>query len=218
MATKLIHGWHLPDTEVYFDKILPLYPAESDGRRIYQFNHLDRCFNYLAERPRRIAIDIGAHVGFWTYYLTKSFIHVHSFEPLKRHIECFKKNIAADNVTLHSYGLSNKKENRLLIYDDKNSGGTFVDPKKIGDTAFVRLDDFKFSEIDFIKIDVEGYEEFILQGAEETLIRNKPIIIIEQKESSIKYNIERYEAVKFLEKLGASIFERVKDDFIMGWQ
>lgn len=43
-----------------------------------------------------------------------------------------------------------------------------------------RLDDIRIPEhIDFIKIDVEGYEEMVLQGAADTLRRNHPVLMIE---------------------------------------
>lgn len=56
----------------------------------------------------------------------------------------------------------------------KQPGGGYAD------TVMYRLDDFRIPEhIDFIKIDVEGYEQMVLQGAGETLRRNRPVIMIE---------------------------------------
>ena len=42
-----------------------------------------------------------------------------------------------------------------------------------------KIDDYEFTDVDFIKIDVEGFQ--VVLGAKNTLIKNKPIIIIEQK-------------------------------------
>ena len=79
------------------------------------------------------------------------------------------------------------------------------------------MDDFNFTRVDFIKIDVEGYEEFVIQGGLETLKKNHPLIIIEQKSGSDRYGLEKYGSIKELESIGAKVIDRVVDDFIVGW-
>ena len=45
------------------------------------------------------------------------------------------------------------------------------------------MDSYQLEQIDFIKIDVDGYEDLLLQGAEETIANNSPVINIEMKQT-----------------------------------
>ena len=40
-----------------------------------------------------VALDIGAHVGIWSMRLAEKFKRVHAFEPVPKHIECWKQNM-----------------------------------------------------------------------------------------------------------------------------
>ena len=71
--------------------------------------------------------------------------------------------------------------------------------------------------IDFIKIDVEGYENQVVLGAKETLIRNKPIIIVEQKGFSDRFNESQFEAIETLKGYGAKVIDQVVKDYILSW-
>lgn len=82
MNKNFIFGWYLPKNDNHFNEYLSQAP-EAEGRRIYQYHHIDKCFDYMLRRPRNIAIDIGAHIGFWSFYLCKNFEMVHAFEPVK---------------------------------------------------------------------------------------------------------------------------------------
>jgi hypothetical protein len=53
-----------------------------------------------------------------------------------------------------------------------------------------RLDDLKLSDIGFMKIDVEGFEAEVLDGARETIRRSRPVMIIELEERYTKVPIE----------------------------
>jgi hypothetical protein len=102
--------------------------------------------------------------------------------------------------------------------DRSNSGKTHIKNENIThEIPIKKLDDFNFTRVDFIKIDVEGYEEFVIQGGLETLKKNHPLIIIEQKSGSDRYGLEKYGAIKELEFIGAKVIDRVVDDFIVGW-
>ena len=74
-----------------------------------------------------------------------------------------------------------------------------------------------FGDVDFIKIDVEGFENQVILGAKETLIRNKPIIIVEQKGFSNKFNETQFEAIDTLKSYGAKVIDRVVKDYILSW-
>tara|TARA_Y100000592_G_C5394534_1_gene279911 strand:+ start:306 stop:920 length:615 start_codon:yes stop_codon:yes gene_type:complete len=125
----------------------------------------------------RGCIDAGSNFGMWTRALMKDFEIVHCFEPNPVFNKCWKKNIPAnENAILHEVGLG-----------DKESTATFESitsnrlQRKPGPAVIKTLDSFELDKIDFIKIDVDGYEDLLLQGAKQTIANNNPVINIEMK-------------------------------------
>ena len=131
-------------------------------------------------------IDIGAHIGLWTLYVAKKGNKVYSFEPDINTFKILKNNIKKySNVKVYNLaiGAEDKVES---MYVHKNS--VLNSLRIVRKDLFLykvrvqinKLDNFKFEEkIGLIKIDTEGYESEILIGAEETILRDKPKLIIE---------------------------------------
>ena len=149
-------------------------------------------------------IDIGSQFGFWTRPLLKKFKTVHCFEPNPLFRECFLKNIPLDNVTLHPYGLSNSKHTAHQSKDGQ------VLSMKEGSVQCKTLDSFKFSNVDFIKIDVDGFEHQVLIGAKQTIKKFNPVINIEMKK--MKRSLTVFNCTNFLKKRGYRMAKRVKSD------
>ena len=131
---------------------------------------------------KRNCIDIGSHVGLWTRELASKFEQVYCFEPNPVFIECFKKNITETNVQLFQYGLSNNEHTASM----KETNSTMMNDEP-GSIQCRTLDSFNLNNIDFIKIDVDGFEVKVLSGAIETITRNKPAINIEMKKEKRPY-------------------------------
>ena len=72
-ATGSAYGWVLPASDRHFPKYLSTAP-KVDGRRMYQSQHIQQSLQLCA--LRRTAIDIGGHVGFWSYYLAAGFLRL----------------------------------------------------------------------------------------------------------------------------------------------
>jgi FkbM family methyltransferase len=134
----------------------------------------------------RVSIDVGANDGIYTYALSKISIKVESFEP---QVDCLDLlySYNAKNVNIHNCGLSNinglLKLNIPVVGGKARRGYASFKNKTKSDVEIIvpirRLDDFNFESIDFIKIDVEGYEKEVIEGAVNTIKNNSPIILIE---------------------------------------
>ncbi|OGA11850.1 MAG: hypothetical protein A3D95_05405 [Betaproteobacteria bacterium RIFCSPHIGHO2_12_FULL_69_13] len=207
-------GWVLPRSDRHFSEYLSKAP-KVEGRRMYQPDHLNRSVELCSNR--RVAVDVGAHVGFWSFYLALAFRNVHAFEPSELFAHCFERNVRAKNVVLHRVALGSRQGTIALEMTQENTGATHVRPDSSGTIPMRRLDDFSLDEVDFIKVDVEGYERFVLEGARETLLRCRPVVIIEQKEFSGRYGLDRFAASEYLQSLGAVVLAQVVYDFVFGW-
>ena len=217
MNKKFIYGWWLPEEDQHFEGYFSKSIQVGD-KRLYQPQHIDRCFHHIKFR-KHTAIDVGGHCGFWSFYLGANFKKVYAFEPVEIFRECFKKNIPHENVELLPVALGNENSFVSMNVELENTGATHVSNKIDGlnKVELKKLDDYEFTDIDFIKIDVEGYENQVVLGAKETLLRNKPIIIVEQKGFSDRFNETQFEAIDTLKSFGAKIIDQVVKDYILSW-
>jgi hypothetical protein len=95
-----------------------------------------------------------------------------------------------------------------------STGDTWVEGK--GDIQMRRLDEFGFRNLAFIKVDTEGYEYFVLSGAEDTILENKPVICVEQKPGKAqKFGLGETAAVEYLKSLGYKVHREMGGDYIM---
>lgn len=141
--------------------------------------------------PRRVAIDVGANKGEWTLWMAEHFDHVLAVEPDPRAIERLRQ-IKPLNTYIHEGACADKcgavefymrpcpDQSSLLETHPIGGGGQADAPihKVIGVNAvtmdFLRevcMDRFGTAEIDFVKIDVEGAEAAVLNGATPELWR-----------------------------------------------
>ena len=143
-----------------------------------------------------VCIDAGAHIGYHTIYMSSIVQRVHAFECNNKTYEKLRKNIQSNkinNVNLYKYGLTDKKTNDIYIafFNQSNTGASglsnnpmktpeYFEPLKKKQTVnMMTIDDLNLSKLDFIKIDVEGYERKVIDGAMKTINKYKPIILME---------------------------------------
>ena len=217
MNKKYIYGWWLPKEDQHFEGYFSQSVQVGD-KRLYQPQHIDRCFYHIKNR-KHTAIDVGGHCGFWSFYLGGNFEKVYAFEPVEIFRECFKKNIPHGNVELLPVALGNENGFVSMNVELENTGATHVssNTNDLDKVELKKLDDYELTDVDFIKIDVEGYENQVVLGAKETLLRNKPIIIVEQKGFSDRFNETQFEAVDTLKSYGAKVIDQVVKDYILSW-
>lgn len=204
----------LPDGETHLVDWMTKSGEIVDGKGSYQISKLRKALEYCTNF--RTAVDVGAHVGLWTMQLAKQFDIVNGFEPIKAHWECLIRNLAGKEVFLHNVALGNKDQYVAIHTAPSSSGDSWVNG--LGDIPMTTLDSFALPEVDFIKIDVEGYETFVLQGAKDTIMRCRPCIIVEQKRDMCeKYGLAQKSAVAYLQGLGAILRAEISGDYILSF-
>lgn len=213
-------GWQFPDGEQHLVEWMRKRNVMMSGRLSYQDEKIKLALKHAF--GRRTAVDVGAHIGLWTFHLAKEFAFVHAFEPVLEHRECFDRNVNADNVTLHSYALEDSEGMLEMTRYPGNSGHSHVSATAIvgdGELVFGRtLDSFELTEVDLIKIDCEGFELKVLKGAVETLQRYRPTIIVEQKPGNgSRYGYGDTAALPWLEKMGAKMADKRAGDYVFVW-
>ena len=158
--------------------------------REYEKKRMDQLHFLSNKINSEILVDIGANIGFYSILFSDQFDQIYSFEPNKRNFKVLKKNIDNNklkNIQIFNFGLGENKE--FLIGNSNSKGELFQtsgfsinkDNKK-GEKVSVQKGDevlhFKNKTIT-IKIDVEGFEFFVLKGLKSTLVNNLCILQIE---------------------------------------
>lgn len=181
-----------------------IFPFEHDmAKRSFKesdIRQLDRLkMAFLGQQRWRTAIDVGAHIGVWSVLMAEQFKEVHAFEPFNKTYGCLIKNLKKrkiKNVKPYWTALGNRTGSVGLILnrlgdDHYNSYGVRV--KGEGNFPIGRLDDFDIRDVDFLKVDAEGMDAEVLEGAEETIMRDRPMMLIERKKNvgAIDSMIER---------------------------
>jgi len=172
---KQIEGLWLPDGDEHFEGQLKGSPIFW-GKPTYQFKKFAFIFPHI--KNFRHAVDIGAHCGLWSRVLERVFPRVTAFEPVPEHIECLHANTG--NTLVHPVALGKETGTARMSSPTSNSGNAAICPNGDIEVSLRALDSYELSEIDFLKMDCEGYEYSVLQGGLETIKRNRPAIIIEQ--------------------------------------
>ena len=202
---KKIKNYYFPNWDTHFEEYFKKYDE-------YQLKQRIGALSFVKQYDH--AVDVGGNVGTWARDLCAKFKKVTAFEPVPDNVECFKKNLEKNkNYTLHQCALSNETGEGKLFIDSRSCGnvglseqGVIQGPTKDKpiksdiysiDIKLKQLDDFELDKIDFMKIDVQGNELKVLQGAEKTLKNNQLVLCLELptrtgEEITIKRNIVQF--------------------------
>jgi FkbM family methyltransferase len=172
----------------------------------------------------RTCIDIGASYGLVSAALANHFNQVHSFEIVDSVRECLKENLKRfDNVKIYNTGLSNTEKTVKLNIAEDITGSSMIytgwdipnTTNKLVEVQVTSLDQYEFDSVDLIKIDVEGHEHDILQGARKTLKQHWPVLVVEMWTYRNKVSdINRRRTIDFLNSLGYEIADVRQHDFV----
>ena len=164
----------------------------------------------LMSRRKGLAIDAGANKGVYLYHLARHYRRVAGFEPLPS-LASYLKAAAPKNATVHNIALSNVTGVATLSlpqgFNELGSLEAHTSEAWTTSAAVERhqvethpLDSFGFEDVSFLKIDVEGHEMAVLQGAENTLKRWRPPVLVEVEERHAIGGVRRLR--DYMENLG----------------
>ena len=161
----------------------------------------DLLYHYVKDNPIRKIIDIGAWWGPWSIWWQDKATSVEIFEPNKDILPKLMNNVGKlQNCTIHNMALGDRQGSVSMQCADHS--GTYHVSGQNGDIKIKTLDSFEFDNVDIIKIDAEGYELPVLEGAKETILRNRPWIQVEGNKSGERYGRTKLDIKNFLDDLG----------------
>lgn len=157
----------------------------------------ERILQHIGAGNGRTMVDVGAYIGDSTKWFEDAGFKCYAFEPMPDAFACLEKNAHPDTVC-NNVAIGNGQTYATTTESEGNLGGRSLVVNGGGEISLSI--DFLFPDgIDVLKIDAEGFEPFILEGAKETL-KKKPILIIEiNKEALGRFGFTADDVFKHLE-------------------
>jgi FkbM family methyltransferase len=190
---QLNNGWCVPDDDKKISSVLE--DDEDKTNPSYERKFRDQIIAHIPNK--RTFIDVGANIGIWSFPFINKFKNVIGYEPSKQNIECLQANVG-DAIDIRTKAVANFEGTADFHQAGKNCGDGKLCRPGIGASytvPVVKLDDENLSDVDLIKIDVQGWEYEVLLGAENIIKTQRPWVIFE-----VNQDID--ECCTFMESLG----------------
>lgn len=190
-------------------------------KTLWEKKLIQNVYNKFKNTEDFFFLDIGCNFGSYSFVckeITGS--KCYSFDPIKRICDVLQKNIELhnleDRIKVFNLGLSDticEKEMKIPLEKRIGSGLSSICDKPLRFNKFSTekvkittidkvLESENIEKIDFIKIDTEGWEYYILKGGLETIKKYKPIIQIELWEQNLKQsNVTKKDLYKLLDDM-----------------
>ena len=162
----------------------------------------------LLPAQRHAAIDVGAHAGLYSLRMSKLFARVYAFEP-NEDLTADLINYNPGNIVVSHIGLSSEPGEATLFIpllgDLPLTGWASLSAGSCPATEdhltrpvkLQTLDSLNLDRISFIKIDVEGHELEVLQGASRALTEFRPTVLVEIKQRNLKRVLGFFEEIDY---------------------
>lgn len=154
--------------------------VEQHGKLDFDGHLLPRVLPHI--KPGMTVVDVGAFIGDHTHAYAKAVLGVDTgrvlaFEPNPMTFECLSRNMQGHgHVECINKGLSSQP-GRMSVSQSPNAGAAHL--VSGNDVEITTLDSYGLHACDLIKIDAEGLEFSILQGAWQTIARHNPVLVLE---------------------------------------
>lgn len=226
----LIHYYHNKNENYPFYTTEETYQLFLNYNDLWEDSSITLFYNLINKEDEVNIIDIGAGIGLYSLYakfLPKATFY--SFEPTKETFRLLNDNLKLNNINnvkTFELALSNEKTEKTL-----NICKAWYGLNTLGDNP-LRFDNIEKSivntdtidnlfydkeiKVDFIKIDTEGYELYILQGGIKTIDKYKPIIQLEYNITNMKQcNVEEQELLDFIESIDYCIINKHDEEYFI---
>ena len=150
---------------------------------------LDKVFPYVKKFDN--AIDIGTWIGDSTVSMAKKFKNVIGFEANPSIFLCCLENLKDRNVvncSVNNVAVSNSISEKDFFNGTSTFSGWVSEKTSFNipitnhiKVKTVTLDSLNLKNIDFVKIDVDSHEGYLIEGAQNFLRENSPVVLIENK-------------------------------------
>jgi FkbM family methyltransferase len=140
-----------------------------------------------------VTVDVGANCGLYTRKLARLSKLVYAFEPSHKMAELLRRT-SASNVSVHEIALSDQTGNAELFIPQEDQepvyGLASLEPRSDVPNGHIvsvnvptaRLDAIVHQDVAFVKIDVEGHELSVLNGAVKLLEHSQPVFLVEAED------------------------------------
>lgn len=213
---SLINIFNTRAGKIYFEN--NFYYKQLQGNKIYfpnkriirvvgdheqQFERLfsDYCLEKIEFNSGDLIIDCGANVGelFFTFLQKNIKLSYVGFEPDPEVYDCLNKNLPNDQVC-HKIALSNKKGKEKIYLDSEGANSSL---ENFGKDTFTyvetrTLDSYNFKNIKLLKLEAEGWEPEVLEGAMQTIKHTEYISVDYGNERGIDEKSTKVEVTDFL--------------------
>ncbi len=186
----------------------------AQGRLDVAREWLEQYHKYIPEGG--VVVDVGACLGDMTATFSEMVGlagRVYAFEPNPPVLDCLLFNMSKyKNVSIYGNALGSSQTKASFIIDHHNIGASRLVVDGDGPIYLTTMDsifDEHLDQLDFMKIDAEGCEPYILDGAQETLKRFRPVMLIEVDQRALGF--QRFTPTDVhvrLEMLGDYKFQR----------
>jgi len=175
---QLLNGWHVPEGDTKMTRHI-----ESDkSPALAEYEHKQRKTILKNIPVKNTFVDVGANVGVWSITLAQHFDTVYSYEPSVRNRECLEKNVEGKTI-IKNVALSNFNGESTFHDEIKNCGNSKLwnegDVPGLYNVPVRKLDEENIENISLIKMDVQGYEWQVIQGAQNVIEQQQPWIAFE---------------------------------------
>jgi len=163
----------------------------------YKNTNYKLLYRYVWRQQLRTAIDIGAWKGPWTTWWSSKVKTIEAFEPNPDIFPNLKQNTnKLKNCTIHNTALGDTTGKVSMQYETHT--GTCHVKDYNGSINLRTLDSYNFQDVDIIKIDVEGFEVPVLNGAKQTILSQHPWIQIEANKCGKRYGRSKVDIFNLL--------------------
>jgi FkbM family methyltransferase len=174
---------------------------------------------------KKVMIQAGGNMGWFTKIYAQQFERVYVFEPDNVNFLCLTLNNPERHVMKYQACIGNERNLVSVTWREDDRGKNHIaggqdlvkmekKGKKEDKIPTLMIDDLNLDDCSYIHLDIEGFEWFALNGAEQTIKKYLPIIAVEEAGHGLRYDKPFPEVEKYLAQFGYKIIDRYRHEAV----